>query len=199
MLVILVVLLSHRSADAATITWSVTGPVTFTYGAWANVLPIGTPATLTMSYEANTPNIAYCQQFAGSGLYPADLNGTLAVLNYSVPYGGGAIEVNAPDGNCGTFPTNAVEFHTFSSNTPPGLPSDEILALVIPTNLYGQDLNAILGSANYSYVNVQSNFANSGFKFNGPIQPVPEPGTLVIFATGIGLLVRRFRTRPFTD
>src|SRR3954452_21179193 len=88
-------LLSSLPADAAPITWTITGPVDSTFGSWVNVLPLGSPATLTVTFEQNAANSPACQS-AGQGLYPASLSGNVSVLNFNVPFGGGAIEVNAP-------------------------------------------------------------------------------------------------------
>ena len=88
-----------RSTSAAPITWMFTGPVDSTESPWTDILPLGTPATLTISWEPSTPQISPgCPP--GSGLYPAVTEATLSVLNYSVPFGGRAIEVSAPNGNC---------------------------------------------------------------------------------------------------
>jgi PEP-CTERM motif len=200
---ILVALFSTR-ATAASITWMITGPVQTTFGQWVNVLPLGSPVSLSFTWESTTPNAAGCAP--GSGLYTALSGGSLSVLGASVPFGGGAIQVNAPAGNC--FPNfgSGVEAHMFypwSPGTPaiPGLPShfayDEIVVDLFPADTNALGLPSILANVNSATVHVQGQAG--AFQFSGPVQPVPEPATLILLGSGliaVGVAQSRRRKIP---
>lgn len=200
---ILVALCSTRAA-AAPITWTITGPVEATLGQWVNVLPLGSPVSLSFTWESTTPSVAGCAP--GSGLYAALSGGSLSVLGASVPYGGGAIEVNAPAGNCLPGFGSGVEAHMFypwSPGTPAiqGLPIhlayDEILASLFPANTNALGLSSILADVNSATVHVQGQAGS--FQFSGAVLPVPEPATLVLFGSGliaVGLAQSRRRKIP---
>ena len=201
---LIVVALCSTRALAAPITWSITGPVQATFGQWDNVLPLGSMATLSFTWESTTPNLAGCAP--GSGLYAGLSGGNLSVLGASVPYGGGALEVNAPAGNCFPNSGSGVEAHMFypwSPGTPaiPGLPIhfayDEILAELFPADTNALGLPLILADVNSATVHVQGQAG--GFQFSGAVQPVPEPATLMLFGSGliaIGVAQSRRRKIP---
>ena len=187
-----------RTAAAEPITWIFTGPVEFTYGQWVDILPLGTPAQLTVTWESSTPSVPGCPP--GSGLYPAITGATLSVLNYSVSYGG-AIEVAAPGGNCGFSNLfDGVEFHMFGQSQT-GQPFtgafDELFLVVDLADRFGADLSAILAPVEFGTVIVQTLFGPSaGFDFSGPLQevtPVPEPATILLFGSGLAIAVRSAR------
>ena len=181
---------------AAPITWTFTGPVDFVYGSFDGQVPLGTPANLAITWESSAVNVgSYCP--AGSGLFPADLSGTLSILDFMVPYGGGAVEVNAPEGSCQASLQTGVEFHLFGNAGDPSF--FEILALVTPADVNALTLDAILAAAEMGFINVQSPLSNSGFRFQGPVLTTPEPATMLLL--GAGLLIatraaRRARRRP---
>jgi hypothetical protein len=186
-----------RSTSAAPITWMFTGPVDSTESPWTDILPLGTPATLTISWEPSTPQISPgCPP--GSGLYPAVTEATLSVLNYSVPFGGRAIEVSAPNGNCSAHDFGVVFNMAVGPHTPPFLGAfDEIHAVVFPTNRFGANLSAILAPVENGVIFVQHPFFTS-FRFRAPLEvltPVPEPATMVLFGSGLAVALGAARAK----
>ncbi len=193
-LVMVAILGMGRPSSATPITWVFTGPVDSTFGQWVDLLPLGTPARLTISWEPSTPQISPgCP--AGSGLYPAVTGATLSFLNYSVPYGGRAIEVSAPNGNCSAHDFGVVVNMAAGSHTPPFMGAfEKIHAVVFPANRFGANLSAILAPVQTGVIYVQSpNTGGNNFRFIAPLEgatPVPEPGTMFLFGSGLAFAVR---------
>lgn len=190
---------AERPALAAPITWTFSGPVDSVYGSWVGSVSPGTPANLAVTWESSAVNVgAGCP--AGSGLFPANLSATLSFLDFVVPYSGGAVEVNAPNGSCTASLQTGVEFHLFTDfGTPPGDPSFfELLALVTPADVNAPTLAGILANVGRGSIAVQSALGQGGFTFQGAMQTTPEPATMLLL--GVGLLIatrvaRRTRRR----
>jgi hypothetical protein len=160
------------------------------YGNFAGQVPLGTPANLAITWESSAVNVApSCP--AGSGLFPANLSATLSFLDFVVPYGGGAVEVNAPNGSCQSSLQTGVEFHLFASSGDPSF--FEILALVTPADVSAPTLAGILANAERGFINVQSPQTQSGFRFQGPVEIVPEPATMLLLGAGLLIATRAAR------
>jgi hypothetical protein len=187
------------SGEAAPITWSFTGPVEAVGGNFVGVLPLGTPANLTVTWESSKTNSQpSCPP--GSGLFFGDLSATLSFLDYEVVYGSGAVEVRAPNGSCTSNFPPAVEFHLFTNYQAPSTEPNfrEILMLVTPTDVNALTLGDILANVDKGYINVQTGIASnpsSTFRFQAPLQTVPEPATMLLFGSGLVITMRAARRR----
>ena len=109
-------------ASATPITWIITGPVSSSTGSWSALFPVGTIANLSVTWEPDTLNPPDCPPGSGRYLAVKAAAAPLSILSHSAAYGGGAIEVNAPDGNCNPAAGTGVWFHLFqlSQAGPPG-------------------------------------------------------------------------------
>ena len=196
------VILCSTRASATPITWTFTGPVELTFGLWVDPLPLGSIASLTFTWEPETLNPPDC--VPGTGRYSATSGVTLSVLGASIPFSPGAIEVNAPSGNCIPNFGSGVNGHFFylpPFPPIPGLPNpvafQEILAGLSPVDTNAADLASILADVNWASVQVSGAFGG-GFRFSGPLQPVPEPTSLVLVGGGLLAVAAgglRFRKR----
>jgi hypothetical protein len=181
--------------QAAPITWSFTGPISFASGDFLDLL--GAPATYSVTWESSTPIAFSCPP--GSGVYIAQLAGTVSVGDLSIVHGGGAVEVNAPSGNCSPGSLSGAVFHTFMRDYFDG----HISVFLEGENIYGADLSAILADVYRAQVEVNKTGLD-GFRFTGPLQvitpaPVPEPGTMILVGGGLlaAFVRRRGLRRPF--
>jgi hypothetical protein len=187
-----------RPTSAAPITWLFTGQVTGAFdnsGGEGFMPPVGSNASLAITWESNTSR-GNC--LPGSGLYDAIIDATLYAGGKTAKYGGGAIEVNAPEGNCHPSYGTGVEFHMFGQPfgqpTPPWL-LNEILAHVGPVDVNAPNLAGILAGVTGGYISVQSTFGAGSFQFSGPMQVVPEPSSMVLLGTGLLAAARKVARR----
>ena len=176
-----------RDASATPITWEFAGLVTGAHGPFTGVPPDGSPVTLDISWDPSTPNQVGCRP--GSGRYTAITGASLTMLGVSHAFGGGAIEVNAPEGNCDPTLHTGTEFHMFSQDA---FGLFEILADPNPVNMTGGDLLAMLSNVTSADIFVQG--PGSGFTFKGTLQPVPEPASLLLLGSGVAAFAA-FRRR----
>ena len=192
-----------RSSAAAPITWLITGPVSSAFGNLNRVIPLGTPATLNLTFEPTVVNTAnYCPPGTG-GVFQPNFSGALSVGNFNVPYKGGFVSVESP--GCTVGFNGAIQFLVF------GQPPDDVprfafneIRMSFPVfDLTGTTLGEILGNPAAAGVAVQGTpgFAVEGsLRFAGPIvvqqpAPVPEPATMFLFGTGALLAARAVRRK----
>jgi PEP-CTERM motif len=186
--VVAVSLVVVRAASATPITWEFAGLVSDAHGPYTGVPPDGSLATLDISWDPSTPNQPGCGP--GSGRYAAITGASLTVLGVSHAFGGGAIEVNAPQGNCNSGLQTGTEFHMFTQDA---FGLFEILADPNPVNMAGNNLLAMLSNVTGAGIFVQG-VGNSGFEFKGARRPVPEPASLLLLGSGLATFAA-FRRR----
>jgi hypothetical protein len=175
-----------RSAAAAPITWFITGPVDHTSGRVTPVIPLGTPAALTISYESTTVSHTI---FAGPGtpLFIPNISAELSVGSFTVPYTC-ACSFAVVHGGLG------VEFFILGPKIPPGIPDltfSEIRLLTGIAGNGGPTFGEMVGMPASAFASVQGDprFNEGILRFSGPVvvQPtaVPEPATMTLFGTGL--------------
>ena len=183
-------------ASATPITWIITGPVSSSTGSWSALFPVGTIANLSVTWEPDTLNPPDCPPGSGRYLAVKAAAAPLSILSYSAAYGGGAIEVNAPDGNCNPAAGTGVWFHLFqlSQAGPPGGFSFQLGIRVLGADPNAPTLPLIMAGV-FGVAPIVVSGAGGSFTFHGPLEVVPEPATLVLVGMGLALAMARCRRR----
>lgn len=195
LLTVLVSTFAPQVASASPLTWAFSGVVDKVTGSGWTAIDIGAPFSWTVTFDPATPNQAGCPP--GSGEYSGAITGsTLNIGQYSWTGGSGAIEANAPAGNCGNFNTG-VSFREFnwSGDAPAGtrLPFEVVATLFYLLPSDGSIPTIPPPSAR---VQVNSPFASAG----GPSAltevtevplPVPEPATMALVGSGLAMMLGR--------
>jgi hypothetical protein len=182
------VLMLSRSAAAAPITWFITGPVISSSGALTGIIPVGTPASLTVNYESTE---ARPPLFPGFGyIYTTfGLSATLSVGDFTVPSNSSSSFAIVSSGG-------GVEFFILGPTLPPGIPPftfNEIRLLTGTVDPNAPTFGEAVGTPQTAFAIVQGTppFGSEGvIRFSGPVvvqQPaaVPEPATMTLLATGL--------------
>jgi hypothetical protein len=184
------------SAHASFITWEFSGLVD-NVGLGGSAISIGDSLVWRVAFDDSSPSGCGTP---GQGVYGrAIISSTLHIGGLSWTGGGGGIEVNAPDANCGAFGYEGVTFREFGW-TGPDIGPHSLLAQIQGTLFYP-------GTPDGGIPTAPPPSALVAWAYQGPSamttvrditpapEPVPEPTTLALIGGGLVMLARRARQR----